>query len=125
MSVATNVVLARRGFESVAKGDFDAISGLLDTDVKWHGGDPSAPGACHTRLQALEFMRRARSSGQLGELVDVIGVGSKVVVIMRAAQAGAEARVVANLATFSDGKVTEMVHYPNPEDALAAARASS
>ena len=125
MSAATNVVLARRGFESAVNGDFDAIGGLLDTDVKWHGGDPSASGACHTRLQALEFMRRARSNGRLGELVDVIGVGDKVVVIMRAAQEAAEPQVVANLATFSNGKVTEMVHYPNPEDALAAARASS
>ncbi len=30
---------------------------------------------------------------------------------------------VANLTTFRDGKVIEMVRYPNPEDALAAAGA--
>ena len=32
------------------------------------------------------------------------------------------APAVANLTTFRDGKVIEMVHYPDPRDALAAAR---
>jgi ketosteroid isomerase-like protein len=125
MNTAINVLLARRGFESVVNGDFDALGELLDSDVKWHGGDPSAPGACHTRLQALEFIRRARDNGQLGELVDVIGVGNKVVVTMRAGQEHAETHIVANLATFTNGKVTEMVHYPNPNDALTAAHTST
>ena len=31
----------------------------------------------------------------------------------------------ANLTTFCDGKVIEMVHYANPEDALAAAGAQA
>jgi ketosteroid isomerase-like protein len=127
MSEATNVVLVRRGFEAAVNGDFEAIGALLDPDVKWHGGDPSAPGACHSSLQALEFMRRARKNGRLGELVDVVAVGNQVVVIMRppAQQEGEPAQLVANLTTLSDGKVTEMVHYPNPQEALAAARASS
>jgi ketosteroid isomerase-like protein len=123
----TNVALARRGFEAAVRGDFDAIGGLLDDDVKWHGGDPTAPGSCQSRLQALGFMRRAQSRGRLGQLVDVVGVGDKVVVIMRpgSERTGEPAPVVANLTTFRAGKVVEMVHYPNPEDALAAARASA
>jgi hypothetical protein len=32
---------------------------------------------------------------------------------------------VANLTTFREGKVVEMVHYPDADDALAAARASA
>ena len=32
-----------------------------------------------------------------------------------------EPELVANLTTFRDGKVIEMVHYPNPDDARAAA----
>ena len=31
----------------------------------------------------------------------------------------------ANRATFRDGKVVEMVHYPDPRDALAAARTNA
>jgi ketosteroid isomerase-like protein len=120
--IETNVELARRGFAAALAGDFDAIGALLDSDVKWHGGDPSAPGSCQSRVQALEFMRRARSHGRLGELVDVVGKGDKVVVIMRPRQQhGEHASLVANLTTFRGGKVIEMVHYPNPQQALAAA----
>jgi hypothetical protein len=63
--------------------DLHAIGELLDTDVKWHGGDVSAPGACHNREQALQFIRQARSRQRVGELIDVIDAGDKVVVIMR------------------------------------------
>jgi ketosteroid isomerase-like protein len=118
----TNVELARLGFEAASVGDFDAIGALLDSDVRWHGGDPSAVGACRNRGQALEFMRRAYEHGRLGELVDVVGAGNKVVVIMRPPPEGSKPRIlVANLTTFQSGKVIEMVHYPNPDDALAAA----
>jgi ketosteroid isomerase-like protein len=120
----TNADLARRGFEAVLRGDLDLVSGLLDPDVKWHGGDPSAPGASRNRKQALAFMSRAR--GRLGdvEVVDVVGAGDKVVVIMRPrAPDGGPAWTAANLTTFRDGKVVEIVHYPNPDDALAAAGA--
>jgi ketosteroid isomerase-like protein len=120
--IETNVELARRGFEAALRGNLDAVRELLDKDVKWHGGDPSAPGACHNREQALEFMRQARSGRRVGELVDVVDAGDKVVVIMRPpAQGGEHATLSANLTTFRDGKVIEMVHYPNPDDALAAA----
>ena len=118
----TNVELARRGYEAALHGNLDAIRALLDANVKWHGGDPSAPGACHDRDQALEFMRQARSRRGVGNLVDVIGAGDKVVVIMRPpAEEGEQAELSANLTTFREGKVVEMVHYPNPQDALAAA----
>lgn len=118
----TNVELARRGFEAALRGDLDAICEFLDPDVKWHGGDPSAAGACHNREQALDFMRQARSLSRIGELVDVVDAGDKVVVIMRPpAPDGEAAALSANLTTFRNGKAVEMVHYPNPEDAIAAA----
>lgn len=118
----SNVERVRRGFEAAARGDFDAIRELLDADVKWHGGDPSAQGACQDRAQALEFMSRARGRRRIGELVDVIDAGDKVVVIMRpASQAGEQASLSANVTTFRNGKVIEMAHYPDPDEALAAA----
>jgi ketosteroid isomerase-like protein len=47
-----------------------------------------------------------------------------VVVIMRPPPHGDQPTApVANLTTFRDGKVIEMVHYPNADDALAAAGA--
>jgi ketosteroid isomerase-like protein len=118
----TNVELARRGFEAALNGDLEEIREVLDPDVKWHGGDPSWSGACHNREQALAFMNRARSRNSRVELVDVVGAGDKVVVIMRRDSGAADkAHLVANLTTFRDGKAVEMVHYPDPADALAAA----
>ncbi|MGI9184189.1 MAG: nuclear transport factor 2 family protein [Solirubrobacteraceae bacterium] len=119
----TNVEMARRGYQAALRGDLDVIGEFLHPDVKWHGGDESAPGACHNRREALEFMRQARARRGVGELVDVVDAGDKVVVIMRPPPEGSEpAGLIANVTTFRDGKVIEMVHYPNPDDALAAVR---
>lgn len=119
----TNVEKARRGYEAALRGDLEVIGGLLDENVEWHGGDPSAPYACHNREQALKFMRQALSERGVGELVDVVDAGEKVVVIMRPPPEDDEkASLAANLTTFRDGKVVEMVHYADPEEAIAAAR---
>lgn len=121
---ASNVELARRGFEAFLNGDLDAVRDFLDPDVRWHGGDPSADGACHGREQALEFMRRARSRRRIGELIDVVDGGDQVVVIMRPpSDDGKPVALIANLTTFRDGRAIEMVHYPDPQDALTAAGA--
>ncbi len=114
----SNVEIARRGFEAAMRGDLDAIGELLDPEVKWHGGDPSAEGACGNREEALAFMRRARSRNPMGELVDVIDAGDRVVVVIRPHE---RAELRANLTTFRDGKVIEMIAYETPEDALTAA----
>ena len=117
----TNVELARRGYEAIMSGDLDAIRDLLDPDVKWHGGDPSD--GCQNRKQALEWMRNARTrrGRPPAELIEMVDAGDKIVVIMRRTGEDGEPERVANLTTFRDGKVVEMVHYPNPDDALAAA----
>jgi ketosteroid isomerase-like protein len=118
-----NVQLARRGYEAMLAGDLDVIAGLLDPGVVWHGGDPSDAMACHNRKEALTFMHQARARGTIGELLDVIDAGDQVVVIMRPSAVGGEpAEPIANLSTFRDGKVIEMVHFPDPDDAIAAAK---
>ena len=118
----TNEEIARRGFEAVLSGDLEAVKEFLDPDVKWHGGDPDAPGACRNRQQALRFMGRAGENRRIGELVDVKAAGDKVVVIIRprGAERDASAGLTANLTTFRDGKAVEMVHYAQVDDALAA-----
>ncbi|HEX8976094.1 MAG TPA: nuclear transport factor 2 family protein [Solirubrobacteraceae bacterium] len=116
----TNLELARRGYEAALRGEFDVLSDLLDPDVKWHGGDPDGPGACRNRDQALQFMDEARRRRGVGELVELIGAGDKVVVVMRPAGDGPPGELVANVTTFRDGKVVEMVHYADPDEARAA-----
>jgi ketosteroid isomerase-like protein len=118
----SNTELARRGFDAVAHGDFDAIAEVLDPDVKWHGGDPAD--GCQNRDQTLAWMRngRRRRQGPLPELVDVVGAGESVVVIMQPPPTDEDPapQRTGNLATFRDGKVIEMVHYDDAADALAA-----
>jgi ketosteroid isomerase-like protein len=112
------VELARRGWEAAARGELDAIAELLDPDVKWHGGDPAS--GCQNRAQTLEFMRRAAGRRALPELVDVVGAGDKVALVMARPSEHGGKELVANLTTFRDGKVVEMVHYPDANEALAA-----
>ena len=114
----SNVELARRGYEAVVAGDLETLREFFADDVKWHGGDPSAAGACTNRAQTLEFIGQARANGRVGELVDVIGVGDQVVAVMR--PPGADA-LRANLTRFRNGKVIEMIAFESPEAALAAA----
>ena len=93
--------LARRGFEAALRGDLDVLAELLDPEVKWHGGDPTAPGSCHNREQAVTFMRRSEViRGGRFELVYVVAADDKVVVIVRPPSDGDEpAPPVANLTT--------------------------
>jgi ketosteroid isomerase-like protein len=117
----SNVEIVRRGYEAVLHGDLETLGEILDPDVKWHGGDPSS--GCQNRKQTLGWMRKNWLSrgAPPGEVVDVIDAGDKVVVIMQRIGDDGEPELVANLTTFRDGKVVEMVHYPNPDDARAAA----
>ena len=117
---AANVERARRGFDAVVSGDYEALSEFLDPAVQWHGGDPTAEGACHTSDDVVEFIRLARERGGVGELVDVIDCGDQVVVVMRPP---GESELRANLTIFRDGKAVEMVAFPSPEAALTAASA--
>lgn len=123
MTSEPNVERARRGFDAAARGDLEAVAELLAPDVKWHGGDPQA--GCQNREQALAFMREARRTGRLGELVDVVEAGDRVVVIMQPPPAdGMPQPRRANVTTFQAGQVTEMIAFETPEDALAHVRAS-
>jgi len=119
----TNVEIARRGYEAVIRGDLEAIQAILDPDVRWHAGDPDAEYACHNRAEAIAFMRQnwLRRGAPPGEVVEMLDAGDKVVVIMRRTGGDGEPELVANLTTFRDGKVIEMVHYPDPNEARAAA----
>jgi ketosteroid isomerase-like protein len=114
---AANVELARKGYEAITHGDLDAVRDLFDPDVKWHGGDPTAEGACQNRDQALKFIRAGIALGRMAQLVDVVDAGDRVVVIVKPPKGPLRA----NVTTFRDGKVVEMVAHESPEAAMTAA----
>lgn len=114
-----DVALVRAGFEAWSRGDLDAVADLLATNVKWHGGDENAPGACRNHDQALRFMRRAGGGVQI---IDIVPAGDRVMVVLQPpTEHGRLPPLRANLTTVVDGRVTEMVAYESPEAALAAA----
>lgn len=117
---APHTELARRGYAAIAAGDVAAIREMLDPEVKWHAGVPED--GCQNREQALAFIAREDRPG-LPELVDVIdaGDGRVIVIVQPPAQDGSTPPLRANVTTFRDGRVVEMVAYESPEDACAAA----
>lgn len=118
---STNLELARRGYEAIRQGDYTQVAELLDEDVKWHFGDPTAIGACRNRSQALAFMQRPGRS-PLPEVVELIDAGDRVVVVLQPPPEDGETQPPrAQVTTFRDGKVTEMVGYPTVAAAFAAA----
>jgi ketosteroid isomerase-like protein len=118
----SNADIARQGFAAIARGDYDAIAELLHPDVKWHGGNPAD--GCQNRTQALAWIRSrsARQAGPVPELVDVVASGDRVAVIMQPQPSAEDPQPqrTANLTTFRDGKVVEMVHYDDAAEALRA-----
>ena len=115
---AANVEAARRGFDAAMRGDLAALEQLLDPDVKWHGGDPAS--GCQNKEEALHFVQQALDNGIRAELVDVIDEGDQVIVVLQPAGADTPR---ANLTTFKNGKVVEMIAFESPEDARAATNA--
>ena len=120
----SNVELVRRGFEAAARGDLDAVAALLDEDVYWGAEGGSG---CHDREQALRWMGQAIARGvtvsplETRELPD----GRMLIVLQRSgSDEGEPESPHAQLVSFSGGKISEILVYPTPEDALSAAGAA-
>lgn len=67
----------------------------------------------------VEIARRGYEAALAGDLETVRGFLAPVI-IRPIADGGEPGEPSANLTTFRDGKAIEMVHYPDPADALAA-----
>ncbi|HET9720245.1 MAG TPA: nuclear transport factor 2 family protein [Solirubrobacteraceae bacterium] len=114
-----NVQLVRRAYAAIASGDLRLVEEFLAPDVRWHGGDPGAEDGCQNREQALARMR-TRARRQMGKLVEVIDAGESVVVVMQPRREGQEIPPLrANVTTFRNGRVVEMIAFDSPEAALA------
>lgn len=120
---AGDLELLRRGWDAVARGDLEAVA----EEVRWYGaGGREEPGGCHSRGEALAFIRRALADGVTSELVDVRDAGGCVVAILQThapAEWGEARGPHGEIVTVRDGKVVEMVVYPTVDEALAAAKA--
>jgi ketosteroid isomerase-like protein len=123
---ASDSELLRGAWAAFERGDLNAATQVLASDVRWYGvGEPDAEGACHNREQARAFIRRALEDGVRTELLDIRDAGEHRLVLVLHARVPAdwgERDPHGEVVTVRDGKVTEMVVYPTVEDALTAVR---
>jgi ketosteroid isomerase-like protein len=119
--------LVRGAWAAFAGGDLEATTAALDPKVRWYAADePDADGTCHTRGDAIAFIRRARADGVSAELLELREVGDRIVSIVQThvpPDWGDEPPPHGEVVTVRDGKIVEMVVYPTVDEALQAARA--
>lgn len=121
----SDVEVVRRAWEAFSRGDVDAASEAFDPEVRWHGADDDELDAgCHSRGQALAFIRQALADGVTAEALAIEDTGDRIVVVVQThnpaewrSQPGPHGEVV----TVRDGKVVELVVYPTVDAALTAA----
>jgi ketosteroid isomerase-like protein len=125
--MTTDVELVRHGWRAFAGGDLEAAAAVLDPHVSWYGaGEPDAAGSCDSREDAIAFMRQALADGVTADLVDVREVAERIVVTaQRHVPPGWGERPPPHgeVVTVRDGRITEIVVYASPDEAISAAQA--
>lgn len=120
-----------RAWRAFSDGDLETIGALLDPAVSWRGapGDDEADhddrgedGACHSREEALDFIRRAAADGVSAEALELRPVGDRVLVIVEVdgLRKGRE-EPHGELVTVREGRITKMLVFHDVDSALAAA----
>lgn len=118
MTEHPNVRLVRRGFESFAKGDLEALREFMSDDVVWHepgrsplGGDYKGPAGVLELLGKLQ----ERSGGSFAvDVVEVFGSPERAVVIQEeTARRGGRVLDMASVVEFEihRGKISEVTVY--------------
>lgn len=118
MSEHPNVRLVRRGFESFAKGDLDALRELMSDEVVWHepgrsplGGDYKGPTGV---LELLQKLRELSEGTFAVEVVEVLGSSERAVVIQEeTARRGGAVLDMASVVEFEihQGRISEVTVY--------------
>jgi ketosteroid isomerase-like protein len=121
---AADVELLRQAWAAFARGDTEAATKVLDPDVRWYGADDEEQeGGCHSREEALAFIRRSLVDGVTAELLDIRDAGEHIVVIIQShtpPEWGEQRDPHGEVVTVRNGMVVEMVVHPTVDDALAA-----
>ncbi len=120
----SNAESVRLGFEAAARGEVDAVAALLDEHVYW--GAPGHENGCQNRDQALRWMSEGISRGINVDVVETreLSDGRVLVVLQRNIPRDGESEPPAphaQIVSFRDGKITEMLVYPTADEALGAA----
>jgi ketosteroid isomerase-like protein/catechol 2,3-dioxygenase-like lactoylglutathione lyase family enzyme len=110
-----NAALVRDGFQAFLRGDFDALSELIDPAAQWLWWEP-IPGDCDDRNQILAMLRDRQREGVVTGLENVVEGGEKVFVEVSGPN-GRASMVV----TVRDGRIVRMQDHRTRTDALVDA----
>jgi ketosteroid isomerase-like protein len=122
------VGLARQGYEAMSRGDVDAVMSLFAPDAVYDGSDAGI-GTFQGKEAVRRFVEDWRRSYEEyryeeEELLD-LGHGVVLSVIRESGRlVGGDGRVeqrAAHLITWANGKIEWFKHYPDPDEARAAA----
>ena len=117
-----NDVLVRLLFDAFLRGDFDALSGVMDPALQWLCYEPG-DWDCHDRDEVLARLRDRHEEGMVTGLNDVVAVDERVFVeVSGPGLPGAKACMVL---TVRDARIVRMQDYPNRAAALATPSAGS
>lgn len=124
---ASDVEVVRRAWAAVPGGNAEEFRALLAPDVRWYGADEE-DGGCQNRDQAIAYIKRALDNGVTAAATDIRDAGEHVLAIVQTRhpdewgdQPGPHGEIV----TVRDGKIVEMIVYPDVDSALAAAGPSA
>jgi ketosteroid isomerase-like protein len=120
----SSVELVRRAWDAALRGDVEQLEPLLAPDLYW-GAPGAGEYACHNREQALRWMREGIKRGVRARLLEVRELGDgRVLVVLQRLEGGTDAEPApphAQLIRVRDDQIAEMVVYPSPAEAEAAA----
>ena len=120
---AGNDELVRSSFDAFLRGDFDALSRVMDPHVEWLWYEPG-DWDCHDRDKVLATLRDRQQEGVVTGLNAVVAVDERVFIEVTGPgleQWGLPGGQACIVVTVRDGRIVRMQDYPNRAAALAGA----
>src|SRR3954449_2152205 len=118
-----NDELVRSSFDAFLRGDWEALSRVMDPEVEWLWYEPGE-WDCHDRKKVLATLFDRQREGVVTGLNNVVAVDERVFVEVtgpRLEQWGLPDGQACMVVTVRDGRIVRMQDYPNRAAALAGA----
>src|SRR3954471_15146899 len=112
-----NDELVRSSFDAFLRGDWQALSDVMDPGIEWLWYEPG-DWDCHDRRKVLATLFKRQRQGVVTSLEAVVEVDDRVFVEVTGSQWGGHACMVV---TVRDGRIVRMQDYPDRAAALAGA----
>ena len=118
-----NAELVRSSFDAFLRGDWDALSRVMDPGVEWLWYEPGE-WDCHDRKKVLATLFERQREGVVTGLKAVVPLGERVFVEVtgpRLEEWGLPDGRACMVVTVRDGRIVRMQDYPDRAAALAGA----